>query len=193
MIPIAPLVFHRNGIPIRRWRTAWRTACQVAGVPTRFLHDCRRTAARTLPAPDVRRHATLPQSWIQRENWEFETHRRPSPDGIGRRRRRNSQITPPLSSRNRGPQTGVSALDIPGATVSAAARRTAPPTVRRGGRSCTASARHSCHRRGTCARRSRPASRRCHLGQVGAGHTPNAELLCHTASGRRSGTGRARL
>ena len=26
--------------------------------------------------PDVRRHATLPQSWIQRKNWEFETHRR---------------------------------------------------------------------------------------------------------------------
>ena len=25
--------------------------------------------------PDVRRHATLPQSWIQQENWEFETHR----------------------------------------------------------------------------------------------------------------------
>ena len=25
---------------------------------------------------DVRRHATLPQSWIQRENWEFETYRR---------------------------------------------------------------------------------------------------------------------
>ena len=22
----------------------------------------------------ARRHATLPQSWIQRENWEFETH-----------------------------------------------------------------------------------------------------------------------
>ena len=68
-------VFHRNGIPILRWRTAWRTACQAAGVPTRFLHDCRRTAARNPPAPDVRRHATLPQSWIQRENWEFETHR----------------------------------------------------------------------------------------------------------------------
>ena len=44
-------------------------------MPTRFLHDCRRTAARNPPAPDVRRHATLPQSWIQRENWEFETHR----------------------------------------------------------------------------------------------------------------------
>ena len=25
--------------------------------------------------PDVRRHAAWPQSWIQRENWEFETHR----------------------------------------------------------------------------------------------------------------------
>ena len=46
--PDSPLVFHRNGIPIRRWRTAWRTACQAAGVPTRFLHDCRRTAARNL-------------------------------------------------------------------------------------------------------------------------------------------------
>ena len=28
-----------------------------------------------LTRSDVRRHATLPQSWIQRENWEFETHR----------------------------------------------------------------------------------------------------------------------
>ena len=37
-----------DGISIRRWRTAWRTACQAAGVPTRFLHDCRRTAARNL-------------------------------------------------------------------------------------------------------------------------------------------------
>ena len=74
--PNSPLVFHRNGIAIRRWRTAWRTACQAAGVPTRFLHECRRTAARNPPAPDVRRHATVPQSWMQRENWEFETHRR---------------------------------------------------------------------------------------------------------------------
>ena len=24
---------------------------------------------------EARRHATLPRSWIQRENWEFETHR----------------------------------------------------------------------------------------------------------------------
>ena len=46
--PDSPLVFHRDGITVRRWRTAWRTACQAAGVPTRFLHDCRRTAARNL-------------------------------------------------------------------------------------------------------------------------------------------------
>ena len=46
--PDSPLVFHRDGIPVRRWRTAWRTACQAAGGPTRFLHDCRRTAARNL-------------------------------------------------------------------------------------------------------------------------------------------------
>ena len=46
--PDSPLVFHRDGITIRRWRKAWRTACQAAGVPTRFLHDCRRTAARNL-------------------------------------------------------------------------------------------------------------------------------------------------
>ena len=51
--PHSPLVFHRDGIPIRRWRTAWRTACQAAGVPTRFLHDCRRTAARNLIRANV--------------------------------------------------------------------------------------------------------------------------------------------
>ena len=46
--PDSPLVFHRDGIPVRRWRMAWRTACQAAGVPTCFLHDYRRTAARNL-------------------------------------------------------------------------------------------------------------------------------------------------
>ena len=51
--PDSPLVFHRDGIPVRRWRTTWRTACQAAGVPTRFLHDCRRTAARNLIRANV--------------------------------------------------------------------------------------------------------------------------------------------
>ena len=54
-------------------------------MPTRFLHDCRRTAARNPPAPDVKRHATLPQSWMQRENWEFETHSQSESDSIGTR------------------------------------------------------------------------------------------------------------
>ena len=51
--PDSPLVFHRDGIPIRCWRTAWRTACQAAGVPTRLLHECRRTAARRPQTADA--------------------------------------------------------------------------------------------------------------------------------------------
>jgi len=43
-----PLVFHRDGVPVRQWRTALRDACRKARVPHRLLHDCRRTAARNL-------------------------------------------------------------------------------------------------------------------------------------------------
>jgi integrase len=43
-----PLVFHRDGVPVRAWRTALRDACRKAKVPHRLLHDCRRTAARNL-------------------------------------------------------------------------------------------------------------------------------------------------
>ena len=39
--------------PGRSKTLAWRTACQAAGVPTRFLHDCRRTAARNLIRANV--------------------------------------------------------------------------------------------------------------------------------------------
>src|SRR5262245_50444057 len=41
-------VFHRDGVPVRQWRTALRDACRRAKVPHRLLHDCRRTAARNL-------------------------------------------------------------------------------------------------------------------------------------------------
>lgn len=41
-------VFRRDDVTVRVWRTAWRSACRQAGVPTRLLHDCRRTAARNL-------------------------------------------------------------------------------------------------------------------------------------------------
>ena len=49
--PDSPLVFHRDGIPIRRWCTAWRTACQAAGVLTRSF-----TIA-SAPPPGCRRRA----------------------------------------------------------------------------------------------------------------------------------------
>lgn len=43
-----PLVFTRDGVKIRTWNSVWREACLKAGVPGRFFHDCRRTAARNL-------------------------------------------------------------------------------------------------------------------------------------------------
>jgi integrase len=42
------LVFHRDGHPIVEWRRHWHRACRLAGLPTKRLHDCRRTAARNL-------------------------------------------------------------------------------------------------------------------------------------------------
>ncbi len=41
-------VFHRDGVTVRAWRSAWPMACERAGLPQRILHDCRRTAARNL-------------------------------------------------------------------------------------------------------------------------------------------------
>ena len=71
--PKSPLVFHRDGIPVRRWRTAWRTACQAAGVPTRFLHDCRRTAARNLIRASVpERVAMLLTGHVLYVGWTFD-------------------------------------------------------------------------------------------------------------------------
>jgi integrase len=45
---IIPWVFHRDGTPVRSFRTAWRTACRTAGLPGRIPHDFRRTAVRNL-------------------------------------------------------------------------------------------------------------------------------------------------
>jgi integrase len=41
-------VFARDGVTVRQWKIVWSTACQKAGVPGRYFHDCRRTAARNL-------------------------------------------------------------------------------------------------------------------------------------------------
>jgi integrase len=46
-------VFHRHGHPVRDIKHVWRRACQEAGVPGRYLHDCRRTAARDMVAAGV--------------------------------------------------------------------------------------------------------------------------------------------
>lgn len=45
---VCPYVFHREGRPIRSFRTVFRTACTEAGCPGRVLHDFRRTAVRNL-------------------------------------------------------------------------------------------------------------------------------------------------
>ena len=41
-------VFHRDGIPIKEFRSAWKTACRAAGVPDLKFHDLRRTAVRNM-------------------------------------------------------------------------------------------------------------------------------------------------
>lgn len=45
---VIPWVFHRRGKRIKTFYGAWRTACRKAGVPGKFLHDFRRTAARDM-------------------------------------------------------------------------------------------------------------------------------------------------
>ena len=52
---IIPWIFHRNGTPIRSFRSAWRTACGNAGLPGRIPHDFRRTAVRNLERASVPR------------------------------------------------------------------------------------------------------------------------------------------
>jgi len=41
-----PLVFHRNGKPVKSFRKAWETACKAVGQPDLVPHDMRRSATR---------------------------------------------------------------------------------------------------------------------------------------------------
>lgn len=56
---IVPLVFHRNGKPIKDVRSAWDSACTSAGYAGRLLHDMRRSAVRNLERDGVSRSAAM--------------------------------------------------------------------------------------------------------------------------------------
>ena len=56
---ICPLVFHRQGDPIKEFRSAWQTACEAAGVPGKIPHDFRRTAVRNLVRAGVPEHSAM--------------------------------------------------------------------------------------------------------------------------------------
>jgi integrase len=56
---IIPYVFHRRGKPIKDFRTAWRLACEKAGVPGRIPHDLRRTAVRNLERAGIARSVAM--------------------------------------------------------------------------------------------------------------------------------------
>jgi integrase len=45
---LIPSLFHLDGKPIGDFREEWRRACEAAGVPGRYVHDFRRSAARNL-------------------------------------------------------------------------------------------------------------------------------------------------
>src|SRR5260370_17747697 len=54
-----PWLFHNNGKPIRNYYTAWRSACDRAGVTGRMVHDFRRTAVRNFERAGIPRSAGM--------------------------------------------------------------------------------------------------------------------------------------
>ncbi|HYS18212.1 MAG TPA: tyrosine-type recombinase/integrase [Candidatus Binatia bacterium] len=56
---MVPSVFHRNGKPIKDYRSAWQNACEAAGLPGRIPHDFRRTAVRNLERAGVSRSVAM--------------------------------------------------------------------------------------------------------------------------------------
>jgi integrase len=56
---IVPLVFHRGGQPLGDLRGPWKTAVTAIGLPTRIMHDFRRTAVRNLERAGVPRSVAM--------------------------------------------------------------------------------------------------------------------------------------
>ena len=56
---LIPFVFHRNGQPIKSFKTGWKAACAAAYVPGRIPHDFRRTAVRNLERAGVPRSVAM--------------------------------------------------------------------------------------------------------------------------------------
>ena len=54
-----PLVFHRNGRPIRDFRATWAAACEAVGVSGLLFHDLRRSGARNYRRAQVTKDLTM--------------------------------------------------------------------------------------------------------------------------------------
>jgi integrase len=54
-----PWMFHRNGRPVRDFRTAWKNACEKAKIGHRLFHDYRRSAVRNMERARVPRSAAM--------------------------------------------------------------------------------------------------------------------------------------
>jgi integrase len=57
---ITPYAFHRpNGSPIKDFREAWTSACELGGYPDALVHNFRRTAVRNLERAGVPRSTSM--------------------------------------------------------------------------------------------------------------------------------------
>jgi integrase len=56
---LCPLVFHKDGKPIKDFRDAWNAARQSTGLATKILHDFRRTAVRDMVRAGVNERVAM--------------------------------------------------------------------------------------------------------------------------------------
>ena len=77
---VIPLVFHRDGKPIKDFRSAWKTACTNAGLPGRIPHDFRRTAVRNLERAAISRSVAMK---LTGHETEAQHEDRAHQDGVG--------------------------------------------------------------------------------------------------------------